>query len=108
MGVKITAKTLEGKYFEANPIMVIRGNNIFSINSEIDELGLQFGFAGIDPDTEKLKILLAEKNKNSGDFVIMQALVFPYINVLWVGIIVMVLGSLLAAWNRIRSNKSSN
>ncbi|MDA9312539.1 cytochrome c biogenesis protein CcsA [Vicingaceae bacterium] len=108
LGVKITAKTLEGKYFEANPIMVIRGNNIFSINSEIDELGLQFGFAGIDPDTEKLKILLAEKNKNSGDFVIMQALVFPYINVLWVGIIVMVLGSLLAAWNRIRSNKSSN
>tara|TARA_B110000046_G_scaffold186024_1_gene231545 strand:- start:52083 stop:54500 length:2418 start_codon:yes stop_codon:yes gene_type:complete len=108
LGVKITAKTLEGQYFEANPIMVIRGNNIFSISSEIEALGLQFGFAGIDPDTEKLKILLAEKNKNSGDFVIMQALVFPYINVLWIGIIVMVLGSLLAAWNRIRSNKSSN
>ena len=108
LGVKITAKTLEGKYYEAHPIMVIRGNNIFSINSEIEGLGLQFGFAGIDPDSEKLKILLAEKNKNSGDFVIMQALVFPYINVLWIGIIVMVLGSLLAAWNRIRSNKTSN
>ena len=108
LGVKITAKTLEGLYYEARPIMVIRGNNIFSISSEIEGLGLKFGFAGIDPDTEKLKILLAEKNKNSGDFVIMQALVFPYINVLWIGIIVMVLGSLLAAWNRIRSNKSSN
>ncbi|MFT6166300.1 MAG: cytochrome c-type biogenesis protein CcmF [Vicingaceae bacterium] len=108
LGVKITAKTLEGEHYEVRPIMVIRGNNIFSISSEIEALGLKFGFAGIDPDTEKLKILLAEKNKNSGDFVIMQALVFPYINVLWIGIIVMVLGSLLAAWNRIRSNKSSN
>lgn len=107
LGVKITAKTMEGAYYEATPIMVIRGNSIFSIGSEIEALGLNFGFAGIDPDTEKLKILLAEKNKNSGDFVIMQALVFPYINVLWIGIIVMVLGSLLAAWNRIRSTKAS-
>ena len=105
IGVKITAKTLDGQNYAANPIMVIRGNSIFSINSEIEELGLQFGFAGIDPDTEKLNILLAEKNKNSGDFVIMQAIVFPYINVLWIGIIIMVLGSLLAAWNRLRLNK---
>ena len=108
LGVKITAKTLEGKYYEARPIMVIRGNSIFSISSEIEALGLEFGFAGIDPDTGKLKVLLAEKNKNSGDFVIMQAIVFPYINVLWIGIIVMVLGSLLAAWNRMMSGKSSN
>jgi len=108
LGVKITARTLEGEYYEARPIMVIRGNNIFSISSEIEALGLEFGFAGIDPETEKLKILLAEKNKNSGDFVIMQAIVFPYINVLWIGIIIMVLGSLLAAWNRMRAGKGSN
>ena len=106
LGVKIIAKTLEGGYYEARPIMVIRGNNIFSINSKIEQLGLDFGFAGIDPDTEKLKILLAEKNKNSGDFVIMQAIIFPYINVLWIGIIIMVLGSLLAAWNRFMLGKN--
>ena len=105
LGVKITAKTLEGLAYEAQPIMIIRGNNLFSIDSEIEALGLKFGFAGIDPDTEKLKILLSEKNKNSGDFVIMQAIVFPYINVLWIGIIIMVLGSLLAARNRLSLNK---
>ncbi|MBL4708990.1 MAG: cytochrome c biogenesis protein CcsA [Flavobacteriales bacterium] len=101
LGVKITAKTLDGKSYSATPIMVIRGNRIFSINSNIDPLGLDFGFSGINPETEKLTILLAEKNKNSGDFVIMQAIIFPYINVLWIGIIVMVLGSLLAVVNRI-------
>lgn len=103
LGVRITAKTLDGKNYSATPIMVIRGNRIFSINDNIDPLGLDFGFSGIDPDTEKLSILLAEKNKNSGDFVIMQAIVFPYINVLWMGIIIMVLGSLLAVGNRILS-----
>jgi cytochrome c biogenesis factor len=37
----------------------------------------------------------------------MQAIIFPYINVLWIGIIVMVLGSLLAAWNRLMLGKKN-
>jgi cytochrome c biogenesis factor len=36
----------------------------------------------------------------------MQAIIFPYINVLWIGIIIMVLGSLLAAWNRFMLGKN--
>jgi cytochrome c-type biogenesis protein CcmF len=86
--------------------MVIRGNQIFSIEDDIDELGLQFQFIGVNPDSEKLKILLAEKNANSGDFVIMQAIVFPYINILWLGCIIMFLGTLIAVINRVRTNKS--
>jgi cytochrome c-type biogenesis protein CcmF len=104
LGLIITAKTLEGKRYKAHPVMVIRGNRIFSIEDEIEELGIRFGFAGVDPETEKLSILLAEKNKNSGDFIIMQAILFPYINVLWIGCIVMVVGSLIAVWNRLKQN----
>lgn len=105
LGVSISANTLDGDAYTAEPTMVIRGNNIFGIEDDIDTLGLKFSFVGIDPDTEKLTLLLAEKNKNAGDFVIMQAIVFPYINVLWIGCIVMVLGSLLAVRNRILLNK---
>lgn len=106
LGVSISATTIEGKVYTAQPVMVIRGNRIFSINHTIEELGIDFGFNGIDPETEKLKILIAEQNKNSGDFVIMQAIVFPYINVLWIGIIVMVIGSLIAVWNRVSMRKA--
>ncbi|MEQ8624049.1 MAG: cytochrome c biogenesis protein CcsA [Vicingaceae bacterium] len=106
LGVKIEANTLTGKTFEATPIMVIRGNRVFTIQDEISDLGLKFGFNGINPENEKLSILLFEKNKNAGDFVIMQAIVFPYINVLWIGCIVMVLGTLVAVINRIRKQKS--
>jgi len=105
LGLNIEAKTLEGDAYSAHPIMIIRGNRIFSIEDEIAELGIKFAFPGIDPDTEKLTVLLAEKNKNAGDFVIMQAIVFPFINILWIGCIVMVLGSLLAVWNRISTLK---
>ncbi len=100
LGLNIHAKTLDGENYKALAIMVIRGNQLFSIEDEMEELGLKFGFAGINPDTEKLTILLSEKNKNAGDFIIMQAIVFPYINVLWIGCIVMVLGSLIAVYQR--------
>jgi cytochrome c-type biogenesis protein CcmF len=105
LGVKIRAKTLEGGRYFAKPVMVIRGNRVFGIDDEIEELGIRFSFIGINPDTEKLTILIEEKNKNAGDFVIMQAIVFPYINVLWIGCIIMTLGTLVAVWNRFRLNR---
>ncbi|MCB0802466.1 MAG: cytochrome c biogenesis protein CcsA [Flavobacteriales bacterium] len=105
LGLNITARPLGGSVYKAMPIMVIRGNQIFSIPSDIDELGLEFTFKGVNPDTEKLTILLAEKNANAGDFVIMQAIVFPYINILWLGTIIMFLGTLVAVINRVRTNK---
>jgi len=105
LGVMVEAKTLEGLKYTAIPIMVIRENRLFTIEDEISQLGLKFGFSGINPENGELTILLAEKNRNSGDFVIMQAIVFPYINVLWIGCIVMFLGSLIAARNRMIQRK---
>lgn len=102
LGLNIRASTMEGQSYMATPVMVIRGNQIFSIEDEIDSLGIRFGFGGVDPETEKLSVLIAEKNRNASDFVIMQAIVFPYINVLWIGCIVMVLGTLIAVRNRVK------
>ncbi len=106
LGVTIKAKTLDGEEDEATPIMVIRGNRIFTIEDEMEEFGLKFGFNGINTENQKLSILLSEKNKNAGDFVIMQAIVFPYINVLWIGCLIMVLGTLVAVVNRINKKNS--
>lgn len=103
LGINIEARTLDGQKYVARPIMVIRGNRVFSIDDEIQELGVKISFSGVKPEEDKLSILIAEKNKNGGDFVIMQALVFPYINVLWIGCILMVLGTLVAVVNRLRS-----
>jgi len=41
------------------------------------------------------------------DFVILKAIVFPYINVLWSGIIIMFLGTAIAIRNRVRVNSAS-
>ncbi|MBL0046229.1 MAG: hypothetical protein IPP33_18100 [Flavobacteriales bacterium] len=38
------------------------------------------------------------------EFVIMQAIVFPGINILWIGCVLMALGTGMAVWQRIRRN----
>jgi cytochrome c-type biogenesis protein CcmF len=42
------------------------------------------------------------------DFIVLKALVFPYINVLWLGVIVMVMGFFISMGNRLsRTGKAA-
>ncbi len=86
-------------------IFALRGNTILNLPTQVDSYGLRFSVDNIDPSTGKLKVSMSEHTDNQRDFIVMQAIVFPYINVLWIGCIVMVLGSLLAVRHRIKVNR---
>ncbi len=90
------------KKYKANPIYVIRNNSIQPIESRVDELGLKFMFWEINPEDGKIQISLQEKKSNVRDFIVMQAMIFPYINILWIGCIVMAIGTILAILERLR------
>jgi cytochrome c-type biogenesis protein CcmF len=51
----------------------------------------------INPDKEEFTFAIEEKNPIS-DWIIMKAIVFPQINILWLGCILLVLGSLMSAY----------
>ena len=72
----------------------------------MDDLGLQFMFWKIDPANSTIEISLQEKKENVRDFIVMQAMIFPYINVLWIGCIVMVIGTVLAIVERVKRNRA--
>lgn len=60
----------------------------------------------IFPNEKEKNIELAYKQPSAmDDYVIMKALVFPYINVLWLGIIIMTIGFLLTLYKRILNKK---
>lgn len=94
------------KKYEANPVYVIHENKIQPIASKIEELGLQFMFWQINPSKGTIDISLQEKKENVRDFIVMQAMIFPYINVLWTGCIVMVIGTVLAIWERVKRSRN--
>ncbi|MCE3281064.1 MAG: cytochrome c biosis factor [Bacteroidetes bacterium] len=92
------------KKYQANPVYVIRDNAIQPVPSRVDDLGLQFMFWKVDPQNGNIEISVQEKKANVRDFLVMQAMIFPYINILWMGCIVMFIGTLMAILERIRKS----
>lgn len=88
--------------YEAKPVYVIHNNTVQPLAANVDELGLQFMFWKINPQDGRIEISLREKKKNVRDFIVMQAMIFPYINILWIGCIVMAVGIVLSILERVK------
>jgi cytochrome c-type biogenesis protein CcmF len=80
-------------------------NSIDPISDSIPELGLRFTFWKINPDNGSVEIMLSERKTNQKDFIVMEAYMFPYINILWLGCLLMVVGTGLAVWQRVKTSK---
>lgn len=90
------------KIHYAAPVFVLRGNNYFSKAEVNDLLGLRFNFTRILPNDNKVEIEVEEKEGNTREFIIMKAIIFPHINILWLGCILMAIGTWVAIIHRIR------
>ncbi|MBI2268866.1 MAG: hypothetical protein HYU69_00755 [Bacteroidetes bacterium] len=93
---------IDKKTYSARPIYVIDHNRIQPVEAEVPELGVKINFWKITPETGKIDISLAERRTNKPDFIVMEAIIFPYINILWTGCIVMVIGTFIAILQRIK------
>jgi cytochrome c-type biogenesis protein CcmF len=90
------------KQYLATPTYIIRKGQISSKEDKIDALGLLIGFVKINPEDSKFDIAIAEKKSNSREFIIMKAIIFPQINILWFGCLLMIIGTITAIIKRIR------
>ncbi|MEO8085825.1 MAG: cytochrome C biogenesis protein, partial [Bacteroidota bacterium] len=96
--------------YHTEPLFIIQDMEVFSKETQLDTLGLKFTFGKIDPSTGKLELMVAEKKANKKEFIIMKAIIFPGINILWMGCILMIIGTFLAIRQRIKTvgSKSIN
>ncbi len=95
------------------PIFLIRGNQPFPINDKLISEGLHFQFSNINRETGKMTINIAQTdtdvnypieiatNSLRTDYIVFSAIIFPGINFLWTGTIMMMLG-LAFSWIRRR------
>lgn len=93
------------RYYHAEPLFIIRNSIAFSPEFKVDELGLKFSFRKINPEHQKFIIAVAERKSNKADFIIMKAIVFPGINLLWIGCFLMLAGTFIAMMKWIRTGK---
>ncbi len=106
VGAEMTIFDQAGKKVgKAAPLYLIRGKQPFNFKDEIFDLGLHFRFVKIDPQSEEIELLIGQKDTKKrripiaiaedvprGDWILLQAILFPGINFFWVGTIMMMLG----------------
>jgi len=98
----LTVKTMDGKFFSAKPIYAIHENRGYSYDDVLNELGLTFRLTEIIPDHQQVILSIAEK-KPEKDFIVMTAIVFPFINLLWLGVVITISGfiiSIVRIWQK--------
>lgn len=102
----ITLYDILNNTYTAKPIFAVKENFVSPIPVELEELGLKISFDKVDPETGDLHFSVSEKRGNRSEFIIMKAIVFPFINILWIGCILLMVGTILAIVHRLKVNKA--
>jgi cytochrome c-type biogenesis protein CcmF len=94
------------KVYKATPMYGIQNNSVAEFPAVVDEAKLQFKFTKVNPQNGKISIEVSEKD-TSGEFIIMKAIMFPWINLVWAGTIIMVIGFTLSIIKRLKQLKQA-
>lgn len=102
LGAELTIKGFDNAETTKLPVMLVNLNTgkIESITAEDKRAALTFDILKFDPTTEKMVIEYTDMNGNE-DFIIMKAIIFPHINIMWIGAIVLLFGFFMSAFRRI-------
>lgn len=98
VSASLTLRDLFGDSATLNPVYYIRDNYEQYIEDTLAERSTYIRLAKILPEEDAAEIMIRQPEE---DYIVMKALLFPYINLLWLGIIVMVLGFFISMVNRI-------
>lgn len=101
----LKATDINGNIYRATPKYILKNNMVLPDEFELNELGLKFIFWKINPNEGSIEIQMSEKVNNTKEFVVLEAYMFPFINVLWLGCLVMIIGTIIAIIERRRVNK---
>ncbi len=108
MGLKadLNIYTLREDSISVSPTYLLDGNTVLNPVDTIESLELYVRIQEILIEEDKLAIEFAQPSKNS-DFVVIKSIVFPYINLVWLGAILMTMGFGLSTVKRVQSIKRS-
>jgi cytochrome c-type biogenesis protein CcmF len=88
------------KTYTAEPVYMIKNKSVLDFARKVEDAGLKLRLSKIIPDKNKVEIIVYQQPKNKKPWIVMRALDFPYINFLWSGTIIMIIGFLLSIRRR--------
>ncbi|MFZ4798809.1 MAG: cytochrome c biogenesis protein CcsA [Bacteroidia bacterium] len=103
IGAEISIYTLDNEY-KITPLYGIKDKSAASFDAFSEEIKTKFSFKSVNPTSKKIVIETSEVD-NTGNFIIMKAIKFPWINLVWAGTIIMLIGLMLSILKRVQTAK---
>jgi cytochrome c-type biogenesis protein CcmF len=94
----ITLVSKDSMHYKAAPLIQVDQFGVNQVDDTVYAQNMYVKFAGVT-DNKKIKIGIKESDKLI-EYVTLKAYVFPYINLVWLGLIIMALGIIMSAVKR--------
>jgi cytochrome c-type biogenesis protein CcmF len=94
----ITLISKDSLHYNASPLIQVDQFGVNQVDDTVYAQNMYVKFAGVT-DNQKIKIGIKESDKLI-EYVTLKAYVFPYINLVWLGLIIMALGIIMSAVKR--------
>ena len=94
------------KTYQAEPVYMIKNKSVFDFARKVEDAGLKLRLSKIIPEKGKVEISVYQQPENKKAWIVMRALDFPYINFLWSGTVIMIIGFLLSIFRRNKELKT--
>ncbi|MCC8407344.1 cytochrome c biogenesis protein CcsA [Mucilaginibacter sp. UR6-1] len=95
-----------GRTLSAEPIYMIKNGSAFDFPKKLEDAGLKLRISKILPEKQKFEITVYQQPESKKKFIVLKAIQFPYINFLWAGVIIMVIGFLMSIFRRNKELKT--
>ena len=102
IGMDITVISKEGNRFSAQPIIHVKNGVAFSIPDTVMAQNLVVQFKSVKDQSKGLLEIGVKESGAILDFVTLKAYEFPFINILWIGILVTVAGIVMTIVQRVK------
>lgn len=100
----ITVYAKNGTRYKAYPALTIHNQELNLINDTVMSQNLYLNFSGLADGGKKFKINSKETDKLT-DFITLKAYYFPYINLVWLGLVIMSCGFIVSLVSRVKATK---
>ncbi|HEX5150667.1 MAG TPA: cytochrome c biogenesis protein CcsA [Parafilimonas sp.] len=103
IGMNMTVIAKDGMQYKAMPVVALKDNVIRQVPDTVMAQSLIIRFNKLaDADAGKIELGIKE-DKSIQDIITLKVYQFPFINVLWIGIVVMVIGFVMSIVQRVRT-----
>ena len=106
LGMDITVISKDGMQYKARPAIALKDNNLRNIPDTVVAQGLVIRFNKLsDADNGKIELGIKE-DKSIQSIITLKVYEFPFINVLWIGVVIMVIGFFVSIIQRLRNSST--